>query len=140
MTGKVIYELPEIVDVNANDTFIVSIEGGLDESFMKYDLESNSIIIDKNATKFGKYEIQFKIEDALKAHSTSTFEIDIQEGIVAAPAPIKPKPKMKIFKKLIEWNETYIDVSYMWWAMIAFMVILIFAGIFIYYVTSKRSK
>ena len=76
MTGYITYELPEIVDMNQGDTYEVTMEG-LDESFMVYDSESNSIIIDQSKAKFGKYTIEIKIVDALQAKSTSTFDIDI---------------------------------------------------------------
>lgn len=63
MTGSVTYELPEIIDLNTGDIYEVIVKDGLDQSFMKYSSESNSITIDKEAVQFGKYEIEFLIVD-----------------------------------------------------------------------------
>ena len=76
MTGKATYVLPEIVDLNSGDTYEVELIGH-DESFMTYDAESNSIIIDKSKAKYGKHEIEIKIVDSRFAQYSSTFEINI---------------------------------------------------------------
>ena len=57
MTGKQSFELPEIVDLNQNDTHEVEIKGH-DESFLTYDSETNSIIVDKSKAKYGKHQIE----------------------------------------------------------------------------------
>ena len=64
--------------MNQGDTYEVQLQG-LDESFMAYDSASNSIIVDKSMATFGKHVVEITIVDALKAKSTSTFEIDIEE-------------------------------------------------------------
>ena len=64
MTEKASLELPEIVDLNQGDTHEVEIElKEHDESFLTYDSESNSIIVDKSEAKEGKYAIEIRIID-----------------------------------------------------------------------------
>ena len=62
MSGKASLELPQIVDLNQGDTHEVELKGH-EESFLTYDSESNSIIVDKSTAKEGKYKIKIKISD-----------------------------------------------------------------------------
>lgn len=78
---------------------------------MKYDSESNSIVIDKAAAQFGKYEIEFKIEDNLKAKTTSTFEIDIQKGFVPVYDDDKDEEEDEGFKFEVEEKNPYTNCS-----------------------------